>query len=487
MKTLWRTNFLISLIILVGFLSMMLVSYQTYRVVLQDDIENISKLTSSDIYARIDNELTKPMFVAQTMSSDTFLKNWLQQESSFLNDKAHQQEIQHYLNTIRQKYGYDAAYVISSSSNVYYYYGGINKVVTQEDAHDVWYYRFLESGEQVTLNIDQDEVNQHELTVFVDCRIEDREGNLLGVTGVGLKMSQLQQLLQQYEQDYHLNTYLINPDGLVKIHTDSSKIETFNLFDAAELAKMKSQIINNKNGPEIHWYTEPPYDSCLISQYISNLDWYLIVEKDTQPIRDSFQTLLLREFVVTLIILCFLLTLSTFVIRWYNRELVKLSLTDGLTGLPNHKAMEIQFDNLRDTWVGSTLFLFDVDHFKVINDTFGHMYGNEVLQFVGNATMRILTSHGLAVRWGGDEFAGILPSNQAQPLLLQLMSELSELTLKKGYHLTLSVGITKIQPNQTLDELIEQADKAMYYSKKHGKNMLTCFEELVSPTDNLPQ
>lgn len=82
-KKLFRTHAFITGIVLIGFICITIINYCTYSVVIRDDIRNISRLTSLNIFSSISNELTKPIFVSLTMANDSFLKSWLRGENEF--------------------------------------------------------------------------------------------------------------------------------------------------------------------------------------------------------------------------------------------------------------------------------------------------------------------------------------------------------------------------------------------------------------------
>lgn len=467
-------NLFICMILIIGFMGTALMSHNTYKKVIEDDIENISKLTSSNIYAEINNELTKPLFVSQTMANDSFLKTWLYDEKNGRDDAQAKETLREYLAAYRDKYQYDAVYTISASSDIYYYYDGVNKVVSPDNEHDDWYYDFLESGLSYRLNIDTDEVNQNELTIFVDCRIEDKEGELLGVTGVGVKMSRLQKLLEEYETEYELDALLIDSEGNVTISTDIEQIEAYNFFKDPSIQKFKEDIINNKHDVEMHWYPENQYDHCIITHYIENLDWYLIVHKNTQSLRSSFTELLIKDLIVIIVVLCLLLSIISVIIHWYNHRLSLFLNTDKLTRLPNQQAFKESFDQLSKHG-SNTLFLFDLDHFKNINDTDGHMAGNYILAQIAEISRRVLNERGMIARWGGDEFIGIIYCSlpEAEQIMTELMQCIvKECSFSKGI-VTISVGLCEIRKGRGLDALTEQADKALYQSKAMGGNSIS--------------
>lgn len=471
-------NLMICIVILIGFTGTVWISHQTYKRIIEDDIENISKLTSSNIYAEINGELTKPIFVAQTMASDSFLKQWLYDEKTAPEDRENARKLQEYLYAYRMKYEYDSVFMISSSSNIYYYFDGVNKVVSPENEHDDWYYDFLESGESYRLNIDTDEVNQNELTVFVDCRVEDTNGELLGVTGVGVKMSRLQELLRQHEEDYQLEAFLINRDGEVQVDTDQEKIGAFNLFDASDLRHLREAIIGNRETMEMHWYPENQMDNCIITRYIANMDWYLVVQKNTQAIRSSFQELVRKDILIITVMIALLLAISSVINQRFNAKLVKILNTDSLTELPNQQSFAEAFG--RGKHSAGLLFLFDVDHFKRINDTKGHMFGNRILYTVAAIAKACVGDKGAVARWGGDEFIGVLfaSAEEGDAILRRIQQGIVQ---GCGYYegdVRISVGVTRITESADLESLTAQADQALYYSKGQGGDMISRYWEI---------
>lgn len=109
-KKLFRTHAFITGIVLIGFICITIINYCTYSVVIRDDIRNISRLTSLNIFSSISNELTKPIFVSLTMANDSFLKSWLRGE----NDSPEQiAELQDYLNGLKKKYDYSSVFLVA--------------------------------------------------------------------------------------------------------------------------------------------------------------------------------------------------------------------------------------------------------------------------------------------------------------------------------------------------------------------------------------
>ena len=121
----------------------------------------------------------------------------------------------------------------------------------------------------------------------------------------------------------------------------------------------------------------------------------------------------------------------------------------------------------------------DVDHFKDVNDTFGHKSGDEVLRMVGQSIVNGLRRGDVPVRWGGEEFLALLPGADQAGLAgaaerVRMLAENS--WIQKGevqVRVTISVGATMAVPTETDDDLVDRADKFMYASKQGGRNRVT--------------
>ncbi|MCQ2465563.1 MAG: GGDEF domain-containing protein [Oscillospiraceae bacterium] len=128
------------------------------------------------------------------------------------------------------------------------------------------------------------------------------------------------------------------------------------------------------------------------------------------------------------------------------------------------------------------LVMMDIDNFKSVNDTYGHDNGDVVLRRLGEILREIARVNGFAGRFGGEEFLIFLHGNNTEiqeHIITNVCSKLRETDFDfTERHITMSVGVTRISDGDTLDECIERADKALYYSKNHGKNQVNYFENL---------
>ncbi len=170
-----------------------------------------------------------------------------------------------------------------------------------------------------------------------------------------------------------------------------------------------------------------------------------------------------------------------YVLNRYNQELLKLSTTDKLTGLYNRlktdeKLEEEQKKVLRYPSYSCAVLLIDVDFFKLINDNFGHLVGDKVLQEIANILKDNIRNIDIAARWGGEEFLIILPISSKEEAFIvasKLKENIANYTFSHGKQVTVSIGAVELQKDYSINETISKADEALYQSKNEGRNKVT--------------
>jgi diguanylate cyclase len=181
-----------------------------------------------------------------------------------------------------------------------------------------------------------------------------------------------------------------------------------------------------------------------------------------------------------------------------NLEAIRAeSLTDPLTGLGNRK----YFDRMIDVAVQNalanneplSLLMFDIDHFKSFNDSFGHLTGDQVLRLVSNSLKQTIKGQDITARYGGEEFAVVLPNTalrQALTVADHIRRAVMAKELKKKStgeilgRVTISVGVSMLKPGDDTDALIERADACLYAAKRNGRNRVICEVDPEYATEN---
>lgn len=139
----------------------------------------------------IKSEFIKPIVVAETMSNDYSLKQYMK-KSGAASPEIAENRVAAYLDSIRDGFGYQMVYAVCDRSRAFYTYDGLCKYIDMEnDPDDIWYQHFLDSNKSYELEVDTDETNQWALSVFVNQEIIGENREFLGVCGVGVEMKEL--------------------------------------------------------------------------------------------------------------------------------------------------------------------------------------------------------------------------------------------------------------------------------------------------------
>jgi len=171
-----------------------------------------------------------------------------------------------------------------------------------------------------------------------------------------------------------------------------------------------------------------------------------------------------------------------------NELLLELSNTDHLTGLFNRRylmeALEKEVQRSVRKGGNLSLIMLDIDHFKQVNDAFGHLQGDIVLQKVAVQLQKELRSYGVASRYGGEEFIAVLPDATLKEAIF--VADRVRMSIQKAkfsgalskLSLTVSMGVAlfSAEGNSTVDGFIKMADDALYRAKANGRNRVECAE-----------
>lgn len=177
------------------------------------------------------------------------------------------------------------------------------------------------------------------------------------------------------------------------------------------------------------------------------------------------------------------------------KETEQAAMIDGLTGLFNRRYMDIvlkkEFNRCTRYKKRMSICILDIDNFKMINDIYGHQFGDKVLQNLAKELKVVLREEDIACRYGGEEFLLILPETNGQGAKIlseRIRTNLAKIDLFKEKNITFSCGVATI-PSSAYDvqSLIHSADKALYEAKFSGKNMTIIAPEERRRYDRFPQ
>lgn len=442
---------------LIVFVALVITTFQILPPLLHNSEREAVKntLIASHVYDSLKSSVEKPIIIARTMSADTFLKTVLREEESVSEAKM-EQAMKEYLSAITERFGYFSSFVISERTHRYYTPKGIGKIVNpQNDPYDIWYQLFLDSGKDLDLDTDRDQENDYRWTVFLNARITDSDGTLMGVCGVGLFMDELQDMLSSVEKEYGIKINLIEKDGLVQVDTDSSNIENAYISEA---------IADNATEKEFT-YTQHKFGGFRVTRYMSELEWYLVVQGFSLG-ENNFS-------IKISIILIYVLLVSAVIIGFFCKNRVKehsmvksVSSEDKLTGLPNRNYLKESYGELGvfNTTRYKSLAMFDIDRFKTVNE---ERDGDEIIMNVVELTKKTVDERGIIFRWAGDEFVLFLEmdADEAEERFKKFCID-----VKEQLDVTVSVGIVEIDLSESIKTNYHRAVQPCYAIKEAGGN-----------------
>jgi diguanylate cyclase (GGDEF)-like protein len=160
--------------------------------------------------------------------------------------------------------------------------------------------------------------------------------------------------------------------------------------------------------------------------------------------------------------------------------LLEASIRDELTGLHNRRylmaRLNEEFERARRKGTVLGLLMLDIDHFKVVNDRFGHPAGDEVLRSIGQTLAGMLREYDVGGRYGGEEFAVVLAETSPQDMvklaerIRETIEQLDRHGKTTGIHITISIGVAVLKDDDTTETLLQRADTALYRAKEAGRN-----------------
>ncbi len=470
---------LLVVLLIGGFVSTSLVSYYTALSTLRSSIINTAlPLTSDNIYSEIQKDLVRPVLIASMMARDTFVLDWL---AAGEQDPA---QMTRYLQEITNNYGAVTAFFVSEKTRTYYQAKGVLKQIDTSTLRDQWYVQAREMDKAYKINVDIDMANADQMTLFINHKVFDYQQQFVGVTGVGLAVDTVVNLIDDYQQRYQRSIYFVSSHGHItltgtqggplgaKVGQSIQHIEGLQnlLKELPALQDGNFEYLQNGNSHYIN------------VRFIAELDAYLFVDENEGQALSSIRNTLYLNLLISLFVSLVVLSLVNLSMRRYQRRISALATTDVLTALPNRRGFDLLASQaLHEAKRNNSplnALLIDIDHFKNLNDTYGHLAGDEVLRGFARSLSHSVRQSDIICRWGGEEFIILFKdtdSSTAQQLAekIRAQAELNHYPFA-GVNLraTISLGLTELQPDDSLDNLIGRADRALYRAKESGRNRL---------------
>ncbi len=332
----------------------------------------------------------------------------------------------------------------------------------------------------------------NERDYYASYPIRAADGSILGVAVLKKSLAAFDADLRQFDHPY----FLIDPDGvIVMTNRPAMLFRPFwplspekRLALASKFGSLDGTPLLKQEIEDAKWTSIDGERNYVRRRFAHFSQWSLVILKPTQEIFASRILGIVITFLVTVMALVYLFGRE----RWMRdrveidkrlelqelaRDLGFQATTDPLTGLSNRLKLdqalagEILRSDRYKTPFG--LVLFDVDHFKDVNDTYGHQIGDKVLVELARFVSSRIRNTDLLARWGGEEFVLLLPGSDgrmAYQTAEKLRNELSQIPFESVGRVTCSFGVAQYAEGDTAQTVIARADQALYRAKMNGRN-----------------
>lgn len=459
---------LIGAILAVGFLITNMVSYfvavDTMR---QSIVETELPLTGSNIYSEIQTDLVRPILVSSLMANDTFVQDWL--HSGELDLAA----ITRYLQRIQKQYNTFTAFLVSRDTQAYYHFEAPPRHLKRDDPADAWFFRSIDASAQYEVNVDTNKQQDDALTVFINYRVLDHDGKMIGLTGVGLDFTTVRNVVARYRAQFNRNIYFVNSEGRIVVATDVDTPVGASIRTTEGLAGIAAKVLAEDHGE--YSFKRNGRTILLSHRLIPDLGWRVMVEQDEATAMRPLWLGFLTNLAIGFFVIVVALVLVSLALGAYKKRVGDLAFRDALTGLANRPGFEAELEMRlgQERPPGPlSLILIDIDGFRSFNDRFGRTAGDAALGKIGRIASEVASGAGIVARLDGDNFAILRECSSEAAIRLAdgLVKVIGAETFGDSplAQLTASVGVTALTLSDDRGVALERVDRALRKAKASG-------------------
>lgn len=418
----------------------------------------------SPIFALIVEELLQPLHIAETTYKSGEFVSLLDSEP--LDEEKLIARLGEYENAFDLTF-----FAASEKARIQYFSNG--RQIDLIEGKVIWYFNALVNPRDFIADLG--DIN--DVHLFFDFKVYDEDKELLGIVGVGKSMKRFLQEFQLFKQRHGYDFIFINekqqlllssnPDILsTEVHL--TQLQSLPWYD--ERTMSNGQSLNNV-------LVENDGQSFLLSEVkLQSLNWRVILMLPLQNKQNQLNNIFINNFATIMLAALFFVGFVFVMSRYLGQKFAKHVDIDHLSQLPNRRYVERRFNRFLEQEMNLGVVVVDVDHFKSINDNYGHNVGDVVIQRISAILDDAVRSDDIAARWGGEEFILILPgasfkiaidiAERIRQILSQTDLHIDDHTL----HITASFGVTYSEGKADLLDLVEVADNLLYQAKAGGRN-----------------
>lgn len=278
-------------IIIVGFIGMMVTSFVQNRQVYDEERTAITELTNEKIYYEIMASLEILTDRSLALANDQALEALLDEETGSDNPQVEQALVDH-INRFRVLFDCDTVFLVSEKTNTYYTDHSLLHSYFESDEDSAWYPELLSQDQDYVLNIDDDMAREGSITLFVNCKIWDDEGVLLGATGFGVQLDNVYEVLIRNSLYNNMTADLITEDGSISMSSQGEDVIGTNYFERNNISELHSEIVQTRGEQHLFISDKEGKRNYVAARNIEGTPWILVSTMSTDVFDSSLLSML---------------------------------------------------------------------------------------------------------------------------------------------------------------------------------------------------
>lgn len=427
----------------------------------------------SPAFDLVSQEIIKPLYIAETIARASPLRRRMGE------GPINQQRIFSKLKALSDEFGMDF-FIASELTRTQYNSDGSTIPLTKKAVE--WYFRAKQSPHNIVGVLG----NRKDVSIYYDIKIHDEQGQFLGFIGVSRRLDSFLASFDNFKKQYNYDFVIIDHNDNVVLSSDHALVaDGKRIVKLDQLPWYQAHSAEHKTGnsPDNLLVNVNGEDFLVAKANLQALNWKLYLISSLQSRQNETTEIFVFRTINIVLATFILFILGRIAVFYMQREFAHKYQKDPLTNLPNRANLAWRFNQILAHHPLCSAIIVDVDHFKQVNDTYGHAAGDLVLSEMAEILQSQLRGIDVVGRWGGEEFVILLPSTDTK--IAKVIAERTRIAMsghtflsaENSLNVTASFGIAATVKHNKLDDLVALADNALYEAKRQGRNQVKVYEE----------